>query len=86
MNDIKETHIYETQNVNLATFLMLEGIKLIECRRSSNKKVIIMRFLDEKRTCIDLERVYLGSPYKKYGDIYKYLLSKVHEALRSDPS
>lgn len=83
MVQTKETPIFETQNVDLATFLMLEGIKLLECKRSdTNRKVAIMRFLDEKRNCLDLERVYLSSQYKKFRDINKYLLSKVHEALR----
>jgi hypothetical protein len=83
MNTPKDVLIFETQNVDLATFLMLEGIKLIECKRSeSNSKVIILRFLNEKQNCLDLERAYLSSPYKKFRDINKYLLSKIHEALR----
>ena len=85
MVNLKETPIFETQNVDLATFLMLEGVKLLECKKShSNSKVVILRFIDEKRNCLDLERVYLSSPYKKFRDINKYLLSKIHEALRAD--
>lgn len=80
---MKESRIFETQNVDLASFLMLEGIKLLECRKSDdNKKVVVMRFLDDKQNCLDLERVYLNSDFKKYRDINKYLLSKIHEALR----
>jgi hypothetical protein len=83
MDSVKEAHIFETQNVDLATYLMLEGIKLLECRRAAaNPRVAVMRFLDEKRNCLDLERTYLSSPYKKFRDINKYLLAKVHEALR----
>ena len=81
--EIKETRIFETQNVDLATFLMLEGIKLLECKKSStNSKVVILRFIDDKQNCLDLERVYLNSDYKRFRDINKYLLTKIHEALR----
>jgi hypothetical protein len=84
MNTPKDALIFETQNVDLATFLMLEGIKLIECKKSDlNSKVVILRFLDEKQNCLDLERSYLSSQYKKFRDINKYLLSKIHEALRA---
>lgn len=83
MNPLKESAIFETQNVDLGTFLMLEGIKLLECRKSElNRKVVILRFLDEKQNCLDLERVYLNSKFKTFRDINKYLLAKIHEALR----
>lgn len=80
-----KTHkIFETQNVDLATFLIKEGIKFIECARlQSNAKIVTLRFLDEKQNCLDLERVYLNSEYKKFRDINKYLLSKIHEVLRN---
>ncbi len=81
---MKDLKIFETQNVDLASFLMLEGVKLLECRKSdSNKKVVVLRFLDEKQNCLDLERVYLNSQFKQYRDINKYLLTKIHETLRS---
>lgn len=81
---MKDLKIFETQNVDLASFLMLEGIKLLECRKSdANKNVVVLRFLDEKQNCLDLERVYLNSTFKQYRDINKYLLSKIHETLRS---
>ena len=83
MNNIKEATIFETQNVDLATFLMLEGVKLLECKRSEiNRKVVVLRFLDDKQNCLDLERIFLSSPYKKFRDINKYLLTKIHETLR----
>lgn len=80
----KDIRIFETQNVDLATFLMLMEIKLLEVRKSDLKRnVVILRFLDEKQNCLDLERVYLNSEFKKFRDINKYLLAKIHEALRS---
>lgn len=79
----KDVRIFETQNVDLGTFLMLMEVKLLEVRKSETKRnVVILRFLDEKQNCLDLERVYLNSEYKKFRDINKYLLSKIHEALR----
>ncbi len=83
--EIKDLRIYETQNTDLATFLMLEGVKLLECRKSEkSKNVIVMRFLDDRQNCLDLEHAYLNSNYKKFRDINKYLLMKVKETLRSE--
>lgn len=80
----KEPRIFETQNVDLATFLMLMDVKLLEVRKSDTKhNVVVLRFLDDKQNCLDLERVYLNSDYKKFRDINKYLLSKIHESLRN---
>lgn len=77
-------NVFETQNVDVATYLMLEEIKLIECCRSvHNPNVVVFRFNNEKKNCLDLERSYLSSVYKKFRDINKYLLSKVHETLRA---
>lgn len=79
----KDIRIFETQNVDLATFLMLMEVKLLEVKKSETKRnVVVLRFIDEKQNCLDLERVYLNSEYKKFRDINKYLLSKIHEALR----
>lgn len=77
--------IFETTNVDLAAFLMFEGIKYLECDRTttySGKEVVILRFLDERKNCLDLERVFLGSEFKKYRDLTKYLLKEVHSKLR----
>lgn len=85
MDSIREATIFSTQNVDLATFLMMEGIKLLETQKSpTNPRVVIIRFLDEKKNCLDLERVYLSSPFKKFRDLNKYLLGKVHETLRAE--
>lgn len=84
MTQLKEARIFETQNVDLASFLMLEEVKLLEVVKSKdNQRIIVFRFIDEKQNCLDLERVYLSSQYKKFRDINKYLLQKVHEALRT---
>ena len=80
---LKEADIFETNNVDLASFLMIEGIRFLECRKSnSNPNIIIMRFFDEKKNCLDLERVFLNSEFKKFRDIQKYLLDKIFELKR----
>jgi len=80
---MEETKIYETTNSDLATFLIFEGIKLIECKVSPGpRKVVVMRFLDVNQNCIDLERVFLNSELKRFRDINKWVLKKIHETLR----
>lgn len=83
MKTPEEASIFETNNISLASFLILEGIRLLECKNSqANSRIVVMRFLDENQNCMDLERVFLNSDFKKYFDINKYLLGKVHEILR----
>ena len=82
---MEDTRIFSTTNVDLGSFLILEGIKMLECQmKDSVKKIVVLRFLDEAASCLDLERVYLNSEYKKFRDINKYLLKKVHEAIRDN--
>lgn len=77
---------YETQNVDLATFLIMEGLKFTGCTRSvAQPNVVLLCFDDEKQNCHDLERVFMSSDFKKYRDINKWLLSKIHIALRNLP-
>lgn len=81
---MKDLKIYETKNVDLAAYLMFEGIKFLECAvdRGTGKELVVMRFLDEKTVCLDLERVFMTSDFKKYREITKYLLKEVHSKLR----
>ena len=79
-----EARIYETQNVGLASFLMLEGIRLIECVKVPDRRIVKMRFVDESQKCIDLERIYLNSQFKRFRDTNEYLLKKIHEKLRGE--
>jgi len=82
---IKESHIFETNNIDLATFLVYSDIKILEYRIiDQSKKIVCIRFLDEKRNCLDLERIFLSSEFKKFRDINKYLLKKIHETLRNE--
>lgn len=80
----KEEKIFRTQSVDLGAFLVLEGIKFLGCEPSDdNPRIMVLAFDDHKQSCVDLERVWLNSEYKKYRDINKWLLSKVHQALKS---
>ena len=80
---MKELNIFETTSVDLAAFLMLEDVKLLECKVIDKRKnIVILRFLDSKQNCLDLERVFLSSDFKKYRDINKWLLKKIHETIR----
>lgn len=85
MSTEKEPRIFETTNVDVATYLLYQGIKLLEVVKSNTKRgVAIIRFLDEKQNCLDLERTYINSEFKKFRDNNKYLLNKIHDVLRSE--
>ena len=83
---MRTTDIFETTNVDLAAFLMMEGIKFLECKISPSsgqaRDIVVMRFLDDKTNCRDLERVFMGSDYKKYREFLKYLLREIHAKKR----
>lgn len=79
----QQPKIFETSDVDLATFLIMEGITLLELTtKKERKNYVILRFLDDKGNCLDLERVFLGSPYKKFRDINKYVLRKIHAKIK----
>ena len=78
--------VFETQSVDFATFLMLEGIKFLGCRRHPiDSHVVVLLFEDNLGKCSDLERVFFNSDFKKYRDLNKWLLGKIHAALRDLP-
>lgn len=85
---MRQTDIFETTNVDLAAFLMMEGIKFLESKFSpsmgSGRDIVVMRFLDEHQNCRDLERVFMGSDFKKYREFHKYLLREVHSKVREN--
>lgn len=82
MDDIK---IFETTNVDLSAYLMMEGIKLLECQvKDRNRGIIVMRFLDDAQNCLDLERVFISSESKKLMDTKRYLLNKIYETKREE--
>ena len=76
--------IFETTNVDLAAYLMLEGVQYLGSKTSDmhGKDIVVMTFLDSKENCRDLERVFMGSEMKRYRDLIKYLLREVHGKLR----
>ena len=82
----KPVNTFETFNVDLAAYLMLEGLKLIECTQGPSsaygKPQVVMRFFDEHGKARDLERVFMGSEMKKYRDYHKYLLRSIHRCIK----
>jgi hypothetical protein len=82
---MKQIKTFETYDVDLAAYLMLQGLKFIECKLDDapgTKPRVIMRFFDEKEAARDLEKVFMGSPEKKYRDFHKYLLRDIHRTLK----
>ena len=74
---------FETFNVDLAAFLLMEGIELTGFEMiDSIRKQVVIKFKDEAQKCLDLEQVFLNSDFKKYRDMNKYLLRKIHEEIR----
>lgn len=82
MKVVKE---FSTYDVDLAAYLMLQGLKFIECKTDESpgtKPRVTMRFFDEKEVARDLERAFMGSEIKKYRDFHKYLLRDIHRTLK----
>lgn len=82
----REVPTFETHDVDLAAFLMLEGLKFIECvidpKITQSKPRVLIRFFDEKGTARDLERAFMSSNIKRYRDFHKYLLKSIHRTLK----
>lgn len=74
------TQQFRTSSVDLATYLLYEGIELVGFERSNVKSSIVyILFKDPLGKCIDLERTYLNSDFKKFRDMNKWILRKIHE-------
>jgi len=82
----REIPTFETHDVDLAAFLMLEGLKFIECvvdpKYSQGKPRVLIRFFDEKQAARDLERAFMTNTIKRYRDFHKYLLKSIHRTLK----
>ena len=78
--------VFETSNLDLGAYLMLQGVKYLGCKlgqdEAKRKPLAIMRFLDEKQNARDLERLFMTSSEKRYRDLTKYLLKEVHKSIR----
>lgn len=79
---MKEVQIFSTHDVDLASYLMAEGLKFIETvldeSHTQSKPRVLMRFFDEKGVARDLERVFMNSNVKRFTDCRKYLLREIH--------
>lgn len=82
MKTVKE---FATYDVALAAYLMLEGLKFIECKLDATpgtKPRVLMRFFDDKEIARDLEKVFMSSREKTFRDYHKYLLRSIHHTLK----
>lgn len=76
-------NIYETTDVDLGSFLLMSNLKLLETQiKDEKKRIVVLRFLDPDQVCLDLERVYISSEFKKFRELNKYLLKQVHKTIR----
>ncbi len=80
------SNIFETPNLDLGAYLMVEGIRYLGCRIDIDSRrqepQAVLKFLDEKENCRDLERCFMTSRDKKYRDLHKYLLKDIHQEVR----
>lgn len=78
---------FKTQNADFAAFLILEGIPFLRCEINPvSSKAVLIVFDNAKQNCLDLERVFLSSEAKRYRDVHKWLLQRIHETLRQNSS
>jgi len=71
--------IFETFDVDLASYLLMEDIELLGFELADPVKgKVIIRFKDPNGKCLDLERIFVNSDYKKYRNLNKYLLRQIH--------
>lgn len=76
-------NIYETTDVDLGSFLLMSNLKLLETQvKDEKRRIVVLRFLDPDSICLDLERVYISSEFKKFRELNKYLLKQVHKTIR----
>ena len=80
---------FTTYDADLASFLMLHGLKFIECIvdpthmvSGSAPKRVLLRFFDEKDVARDLERIFMSAEVKRFADYKKYLLREIHRTLK----
>jgi hypothetical protein len=80
---MENKQIFSTTNADLAAFLLMEEVKFIGVSTHPvDRKIVVLNFLDDRQICYDLERVYLNGSFKKFRDMHKYILRKIHEKIR----
>jgi len=80
--DIDTSKTFETTNLDLGAYLMLEGIQYLGSRiavdTSRNEPKAVLLFFDQKGNCRDIERLFMLSREKKYRELNKFLLKDIH--------
>lgn len=78
--------IFQTPNLDLGAYLMLEGIKYLGCKIIVDPKrdepKAVLKFLDDRKNCRDLERVFIGSREKRFREFNKFLLKDIHQEIK----
>jgi hypothetical protein len=85
-SEFKNQAIYETTNASLAAYLYNLGIKFLEAKLlkdpNVSKPTVVLRYLDSKLNCRDLEYNYMKSSEKLHNEIYRYFLTEIHKTLK----
>jgi hypothetical protein len=80
---IPEIKQFYTYDVDLAAFLMVQGLKFYECKSDPiDKSRALFCFFDERDIGRDLERNWMSSDTKRFSDFRKYLLREVHRVVK----
>ena len=76
--------LFQTNNVDLGSYLMLEGVNFagIEITLNGGKPVALLKFDDQRLVCRDLEYNFLKSREKQYRSYNKFLLREIHQEIR----
>lgn len=78
-----EMKLFHTYDVDLAAFLMTQGLKFYECKQDPiDRTRALFSFFDDKGIGRDLERSFMSSESKRFSDLRKYLLREVHRTLK----
>ena len=81
----KPKNIFKTTDADLASFLIMEGVKVHDfIIEEGSRNIVTIEFNDERQNCLDLERLFLGHVFSEFRRINKYVLKKIHETLRSN--
>jgi len=75
--------VFTTSNVDLAAFLLYSEEDFVSCDiHPDRESVVVMSFNDPHGKCVDLERVFIHSEFKKYRELHKWLLGQIHNRLK----
>lgn len=75
---------YETDNLNIATYLFVKGIKFIDCKMTNSSPFkCLFTFQDAKDKISKLEEEWLISSEKKFKDALSHFRSMIEKNRKS---